>query len=110
MIEVRTVDTADNTDALAGTDLETVPGPGFLLIWGASTQADTEVTITGGPLRPTARATLLPMRANGVPNINEDPPKVIPVTGGEKIVINLNIVTAATVCFVVQYFGPEDLT
>ncbi len=96
MIVVRNVMTADNTDVLNGSDLESIPLLGLLTIWAASSQADTLITITGPENEPPIRGQALPLRTNGQPNKNEDSPYMLGVIQGGRYVIDINIVTAAT--------------
>lgn len=104
MITVTSVLTSDNTDVLAGTQLDQVPSPGIFQVLAASTQNDTEITITLG--KDTIIATRrLPQRSNGVPNDSDDRAFIIASPGGVRPVININIVTAATV-YVITDFIP----
>lgn len=88
-LRVMVVDTAADADALSGTDLERAPGPGVLSVWSASTvNTATLTSVVGGAN--VVRGQVIPLRTNGVPNINEDPPMFsLVVNGGEKIVVNL---------------------
>ncbi len=93
---------ADNTDVLAGTLLDPVPGPGTLLVFLASSQRDGTMIITGPGVG--GGTFLVPpiLRTNGIPDINTDVPNVVPTVGG-KVFINYDEVTAgdawATVLF-----------
>jgi len=83
------LDTSANTDRLAGTDLENAPSPGVVDIWVASSLGTAIVTIVAGGEN-IVRAQSVPLRANGVPQMSDDPPTAqILVTGGEKIVVNV---------------------
>jgi len=88
-LEVVVVDTSADTDALSATDLETIPEDGLLVIFCASTVATATLTASL-PMINFTRAILLPLRAGGVPNINEDNPIVsVIVQAGERPTINL---------------------
>ena len=63
-IVVEVVAAADNTDLLAGTDLESIPLGGVLTIFGASTLGDTTITVTGPNMQAVVRAMPLTLRAN----------------------------------------------
>lgn len=88
-MRVMVQDTAADTDALSGTDLEFAPGPGLLQVWVASTVNTATLTaVVGG--ENIVRNQVVPLRTNGVPNVNEDDPQVaVAVGGGEKVVVNL---------------------
>lgn len=88
-IRVMVQDTAADSDALSGTDLERVPGPGVLSVWIASTVNTATVTAVVGGAN-LLRSQVIPLRTNGVPNVNEDPPAFsVLAEGGEKVVVNL---------------------
>jgi len=83
-------DTATDTDALNGTDLERAPGPGVIQIWSASTVNTATMTATLAGQRNVARSLAIPLRTNGVPNVDQDPPLLeFVVGGGEKLLIAL---------------------
>jgi hypothetical protein len=99
-------DTAADTDALQGTDLERAPGPGLIEIWPASTVDTATLTLVVGGEN-IVRNQVIPLRANGVPNVSDDPPAAsAPVGGGEKIVVNLGGTTGTIHTKAV--FTPED--
>lgn len=102
MITVESTLTADNTDFLAGTQLDQPGVPGSYTIWGASTVGDTEITITLGGRRLTDAA-ILTLRANSEIRENEDTYfQMVSRTGGRPV-ININVVTAATVRLRVKF-------
>jgi hypothetical protein len=102
MITVETTLTADNTDFLAGTQLDQPGVPGAYTIWGASTVGDTEISITLGG-RTVVNAAVLVLRANSEIRENEDTFfQVISRTGGRPVV-NINVITAATVRIRVKF-------
>lgn len=72
-LQVTVTDIAADTNVLLGTDLDTVPYSGLLQIWMASTVLTATVTISLGDIQ-SVRGAIIPLRTNGVPNINEDPP------------------------------------
>jgi len=91
----RTV-TGDNADFLAGTQLDQPGTPGVYTVWAASTVGDTEITITLGGQRITDAA-IVTLRANSEIRENEDTFfQMVSATGGRPV-ININVVTAATV-------------
>lgn len=103
MIVVRQSITADNTDVLAGTQLDQVPLPGKFTIWAASTVLDSLLTVSLGEIT-LINAQALPLRTNGEPNVNEDIPLAeIDSPGGARPVLNYNEQTAATVVIQVVY-------
>ena len=97
MIVVRSFLTADNTDALSATDLASIPRDGILIVHAISTQNDTLFTITGPGIEPVIRTRALPLRANAEYRRNEDVPYIIPVQQAGRYVLNVDVVTAATV-------------
>lgn len=105
-MRVMVQDTAADTDALSGTDLETAPGPGLVQVWSASTVNTATITavVAGENI---VRNQVIPLRTNGVPNVNEDEPQIsVPVVGGEKIVANLGGTTGTI--HTIALFTPED--
>lgn len=88
-IRVMVQDTAADTDALSGTDLERAPGPGILSVWCRSSVTTATLTaVVGG--KNILRNQVLPASTNGQILINEDPPAFsLPVSGGEKVVVNI---------------------
>lgn len=109
MIIVETVLSADNTDVLAGSDLANIPEGGVLMIRAASTQQDTDITITGPGSEPVARNIPMILRANAEIRQQDDPSFQIPVTQGGRYVINVDVVTAATVRVSATFADLEDL-
>lgn len=107
MILVNRTFTADDTDALANTDLANIPAMGGLEFWFGSTQNDTLLTITGPGQEPVIRLRPIQLRTNGQPLLSDDQPIQIGVAQGGHYVVNIDIVTAATVVMVVK-FTPVD--
>lgn len=96
IVTVESVFTADNADFLAGTQLDQPGVPGAYTVWIASTVGDTEITVTLGGRR-IADAAIATLRANSEIRENEDTFfQMVSRTGGRPV-INVNIVTAATV-------------
>jgi len=88
--------TADDTDFLAGTLLDQPGVPGVYTTWVASTVGDTTITISLGG-RTVTSAAIATLRANSEIRENEDTFfQVLSQTAGRPV-ININIVTAATV-------------
>lgn len=101
-------DTAADADALAGSDLEFAPGPGTLEVYVASTVNTATLTAVIGD-RNVVRAQVIPLRANGIPNSEEDPPAIAEIVeGGEKIVINIGG-TTGTVHTSAVFIPEEDI-
>lgn len=109
MIIVTKTFTADNTDLLSGTDLANIPAFGQLDVYIASTQNDTILTITGPGVEPLLRLQTLLLRSNGMPLLSDDAPYSLPVSQGGKYILNLDIVTAATVVMYAVFRDLEDL-
>jgi len=96
IISVESTLTADNTDFLAGTQLDQPGVPGVYTIWAVSTVGDTEITVSLGG-RISTSAAILALRANSEIRENEDDfIQLLSRTGGRPV-ININVVTAATV-------------
>ena len=87
---------ADDTDFLAGTILDQPGVPGVYTVWGASTVGDTTITISLGGRRVTDAAVLV-LRANSEIREQEDTFFQMLSTTAGRPVININVVTAATV-------------
>lgn len=102
MITVESTITGDNADFLAGTQLDQPGVPGVYTIWGASTVGDTELSITLGG-RTITNAAILTLRANSEIRENDDTFfQMLSNTGGRPV-LNINIVTAATVRIRVKF-------
>jgi len=110
MIIVQRAITADNSDHLAGTDLANIPSDGQLDVYIASTQNDTTITITGPGQEPIVRASAVLLRTNGMPLLKDDYPISIPVFQGAHYVVNIDIVTAATVGVIYIYRSLDELS
>lgn len=108
MIQVTGVVAADSTNVLAGSDLQSAPRAGVVLLWIASSQADTRITFTCPPN--VASRNITPhVRTNGVPLVSDDSPVAVPVVGGEQIAVQVDIVTGATCGYVVKFIEKEAL-
>jgi len=102
MITVESTFTVDQADFLAGTQLDQPGVPGVYTIWGASTVGDTLITVTLGGRTITNSASLV-LRANSEIRENEDTFfQMLSMTGGRPVV-NVNVVTAATVRIRVKF-------
>lgn len=108
MIQVTGIVAADTTNALAGSDLQSAPGAGVVLLWIASSQADTRITFAAPP-RVASRNITPHLRTNGVPLISDDSPVAVAVNGGEQIILFIDIVTGATVGYVVKFIPQAEL-
>lgn len=108
MIQVTGIVSADTTNALAGSDLQSAPGAGVVLLWIASTQADTRITFAAPP-RVASRNITPHIRTNGVPLVSDDSPVAVAVNGGEQIILFIDIVTGATVGYVVKFIPQAEL-
>lgn len=94
---------ADNADLLTGTDLDEAPFTGQMIIYGASTQNDTTLTVTAPSLGGTMgvgaplRAGPAKLRAAAEIRVDEDPPMAtFPISAGQHATLNADIVTAGT--------------
>ena len=95
-ITVESQVTGDNTDFLAGTQLDQPGVPGVYTIWLASTALDSLVSITLGG-RTITNSALITFRAGPEIRENEDTFfQMLSATGGRPV-ININIVTMAVV-------------
>jgi len=102
IVTVESTLTADNADFLAGTQLDQPGVPGVYTIWGASTVGDTQLSITLGGNTIT-NAAILVLRANSEIRENEDTFfQMLSRTGGRPV-LNINVVTAATVRIRVKF-------
>ncbi len=102
MVTVESTLTGDNADFLSGTQLDQPGVPGVYTIWAASTVGDTEITVTLGG-RTLVSGAIVVLRANSEIRENEDSFfQMLSVTGGRPV-ININVVTAATVRIRVKF-------
>jgi len=100
--------TADNADVLAGTQLDQPGVPGVYTVWLASTVGDTLVSINQGG-RTVVNNGVITLRANSEIRENEDTFfQMLSRTGGRPV-INVNVVTAATVRIRTKFL-PAGLT
>lgn len=105
MIQVIKQISADNADVLAGTDLENIKESGILELYAASSQADTELTVTSSGEGTPVRKQVLQQKTNGVVSLSDDIPLTVPVSVG-KYIVDVNIVTGATVN-IIAAFTPD---
>jgi len=96
MITVESTLTGDNTDFLAGTQLDQPGVPGVYTIWAASTVGDTQMSVTLGG-RTVVNAMQVVLRANSEIRENEDNFQQVASRTGGRPVININVITAAVV-------------
>jgi hypothetical protein len=108
MIQVTGTTASSTTNALAGTDLQSAPSAGVCLLWCASSQADTRITFAAPP-KVASRNITPHLRTNGVPFVSDDSPVAIAVGGGEQIILQVTIVTAATCGFTVKFIPQAEL-
>jgi len=102
MITVERTVAVDTADFLAGTQLDQPGVAGVYTVWGVSTVGDTEISITLGG-RTVTNAAILALRANSEIRENEDTFFQMLSTTGGRPVININVVTAATVRIRVKF-------
>lgn len=108
MIQVTGIVATDTVNALAGSDLQSAPGPGTVILWIASSQNDTRITF-GAPPAVASRNITPHLRTNGVPSMSDDSPVAMAVRGGEQIILFIDIVTAATVGYVVKFIPQAEM-
>jgi len=102
MVTVENTIVGDNTDFLAGTQLDQPGVAGVYTIWAASTVGDTQISITLGG-RTLTNAAIVTLRANSEIRENEDTNfQMLSATGGRPV-INVNIITAAVVRIRVKF-------
>lgn len=90
--------TADTTDALGATDLRSMPGPGAVAIWLASTVADSRATIVLGGRALFTDQLIGKVATNAIVDETGDgPAAMVQVNGGEQLRVNLDIVSAGTI-------------
>lgn len=96
MITVEQTFTADNSDALAGTQLDQPGVPGVYTIWAASDVGDTLITVSLGGRTLVSNAVVV-QRANSEIRENEDTFfQMLSRTGGRPV-INIDEVSAAII-------------
>lgn len=93
----------DNTDCLAGSPLDPIPGPGLVLIYVASSQRDGQLTVGGPGVMGGGSFNVPPVpRTSGIPDLQADMPYVLGVKAG-KVVMSYNEVTAGDAFATVLY-------
>jgi len=102
MITVEDTVAADNTDFLAGTQLDQPGVAGVYTIWAASTVGDTLLSVTLGGRTVTNNA-VVTLRANSEIREQDDVFFQMLAVGPGRPVINVNIVTAAIVRIRVKF-------
>lgn len=100
--------TADDADALNGTQLNILEAPGQLDIFILSTQADTVLSITGPGTEPLAQSVEVPQETRAV-RPNDDIPFTVPILETGHYTVNIDITTAATVQMVAIYRNVDEL-
>lgn len=102
VVTVESTIAADNADFLSGTQLDQPGVAGVYTIWAVSTVGDTEITITLGG-RTLVNAAILVLRANSeIRELDDTFFQMLSRTGGRPV-ININVVTAATVRIRVKF-------
>lgn len=85
---------ADNANVLTGSDLQSAPGPGVLLVYSACTGTDTKISVSAPPEVPMRSANMI-VRPNAEVKLSDDIPVVVPLAGGEQITIAVDITAAS---------------
>ncbi|HIB67748.1 MAG TPA: hypothetical protein EYO33_22280 [Phycisphaerales bacterium] len=106
-IQSTVVDTSADTNVFTGTDIDTIPYPGLLQLWAASTVNTATYTISIGDIT-TVRSVSLPLRTSGLPKINEDPPLFEGLVDGGHVAAIL-AGTTGTVYSIARLTPLEDL-
>jgi hypothetical protein len=96
-IQAEVTVTADDSDALVNTDLAYAPGPGAVGIWLASTVADSRATVNVGGKVVMNDSIIGKVATDAQIDMQAESPLIVPVKGGEKIRVNLDEVSAATI-------------
>lgn len=89
---------ADDTDVLNGTDLDQLEGEGQLDIMAVSTQADSLLTVTPPGAEAPARSVEIPNETRAV-RPGDDPVTSLYLPNGGHVIVNVDIVSAATIQF-----------
>lgn len=89
--------TVDNADVLDGTPLSTILPNKRVVLYIASTQLDTLLTLNPPAGVAEAVTERLPQRTNGQPLVSDDLAYDVPIPTGGHPIINVDIQTAATV-------------
>lgn len=103
--------TADDANVLDGSQFDPIPYDGSLEVYAASTQNDTtlQVKIASEIMKDVAGTNggRIPLRTNGMPVMSDDPGMIFPVGVGQRAILNLDIVTAATVVLITRLVYDE---
>lgn len=93
---------ADDTDALAGTQLDQLEAGGQLDLFFLSTQADTLLSITGPDNEPIVQGVEIPLENRAI-RPTDDVPLSLTIIQGGHFTVDINIVTAAVVQMLAVY-------
>lgn len=96
-IEAEKTVTADTSDILGGTVLRSMPGPGAVAVYLASTVADSEATVSIGGFTLKTKGIISKVIANAQIDLSADSPLMTQVRGGEVLIVDVDVVSAATV-------------
>jgi len=111
MIVYSSYPVADSANLLAGTDLQTAPGPGIMKFYCVSDQIDTTWTILV-PGQPTVLRNL-PSNHRATANINvdlsADIPYIVRVNGGEQLVVAVDEITAMAAAFTAIWISAGEM-
>ena len=111
MIVYNSYPVADTANLLAGTDIQTAPGPGIMKFYCISDQIDTVWTILV-PGQPTVLRNLPSNRkptANVNVDLSTDIPYIIRVNGGEQLVVAVDETTAMQAAFTAIWIGAGEM-
>lgn len=96
-IEAERTVTADTNDVLGTTALKTIPGPGALAIYLASTAADSEASVSVGGRTLKTKGLIGKVGTNAQIDVVSDAALVTTVRGGESPLVDVDVVTAGTI-------------
>jgi len=97
--------TADDGDVMVNTSLAFAPGAGAIGVFLASTVADSRATVAVGGRVLKNDSIIGKVIANAQIDADQDVPLVQPVTGGQKIKVALDVVSAGTLRCLVVFQG-----
>lgn len=96
-IEAERIVTATTPDILGATGLRSMPGPGAIAIYLASTVADSLAAVTVGGKALKTTSIISKVATNALIDIQADAALLCEVRGGEVLTVDVTVVTAATI-------------
>jgi hypothetical protein len=111
MIVYASYPVADSANLLAGTDLQTAPGPGIMKFYCCSDQIDTlwSIFVPNQPVVARNIPCAHRATANITNDLSVDVPYILAVNGGEQIVVSVDETTAMAAAFTAIFIPAAEM-